>query len=318
MLAREFKVIQDRYRRLRTVNVKLPPSVTLTNEEYFPGAHANDLIRIRMAIDTVSRGITRGIFQVCLGASVEPSSLLRRDGRALRFERNRVAQDPWSEFSANFQVVLQDLSGIAPSRADINVRRGDGRRPLSFARASDRFDLIVFSPPYPNNIDYTEVYKVESWVLGYYKDVDDMRKQRMLTVRSHPSIKFRDVYSYEKLSTAEKFASIIDPVLEAVPDERRYRKGRQQVVKGYADDMLQVFRGCRRLATSNTRLIYIVGNSVHGNQQDPFIIAADIIMAAVAELSGWKVEEVRVARSLKRRGADSPFLRESVVSLRPA
>jgi hypothetical protein len=316
-MSQEFEAIRDRYRRLRRVAVELPPSVTLANEEYFPPGHATDLIRIRMAIDRVSQGATHRIFQVCLGASVEPSSFLRRDGRALRFEQGRVAKDPWDEFSANVDMTLQDLGSLAPSRADVSVRRGDGRRPLSLTRESDSFNLIVFSPPYPNNIDYTEVYKLESWVLGHYKNVFDMRKQRLLTVRSHPSIKFGDFYSYERSPKAKKFASILNPILEAVPEERRYHKGRQQIVKGYADDMFQVFQGCRRLATDATRLIYVVGNSVHGARSDPFIIAADIIMAAVAELAGWQVEEVRVARNLRRRGTDSPLLRESVVSLRP-
>jgi DNA modification methylase len=29
------------------------------------------------------------------------------------------------------------------------------------------FDLILTSPPYPNNIDYSEVYKLELWLLGF-------------------------------------------------------------------------------------------------------------------------------------------------------
>lgn len=316
-ISRDFNAIHRLYRRLRRVAIELPPSVTLRNDKYFPRNHANDLIRIRTAIDSISRGAIRDVLHVCLGASVEASSFLRRDGRALRYEQSRNAQDPWSVFSANFDMALQDLRDVGRSRADVNVRRGDGRRPMLFAKGSERFDLIVFSPPYPNNIDYTEVYKLESWVLGHYKDVNDMRRQRTLTVRSHPSIKFKDSYSYEKSSVADAILSIVDPIVEAVPEERRYRTGRQQIVKGYADDMLQVFQGCRQLASENTRLIFVVGNSVHGANSNPFIIAADIIMAAVAELAGWRVEEVRVARNLTRRGADSPLLRESVVSLRP-
>ena len=33
-------------------------------------------------------------------------------------------------------------------------------------------DLAVFSPPYPNSFDYTDVYNVELWAMGYLRNSD--------------------------------------------------------------------------------------------------------------------------------------------------
>ncbi len=87
------------------------------------------------------------------------------------------------------------------------------------------------------------------------------------------------------------------------------------MIQGYVDDMLCVFTRCRELAKPTSQLVFIVGNSRHGGEQDHFDVAADILLARAAELSGWTVREISVARTLKRRGVGSSRLRESVVTL---
>ncbi len=66
-------------------------------------------------------------------------------------------------------------------------------------------------------------------------------------------------------------------------------------------------------------MVYVVGNSLHGqpgaSSDRAFVIAADILMAAIAELVGMQVRQVIVTRRPHRRRANSEFLRESVVVL---
>jgi hypothetical protein len=88
-------------------------------------------------------------------------------------------------------------------------------------------------------------------------------------------------------------------------------------VRGYFDDMLQVFQSARKTIRRDGTLVFVVGNSVHGMGEDRFVIAADLLMAALAQTAGWVVEEIRVARWTTRRGSGGDFLRESVVCLTP-
>lgn len=317
-LRHQFAAVSSAYAKGVTLDMPVPPSTTLTNEKYFPSEHLESLLRIRAAIESEASGLSSGVLLSCLAAAVEPSSRLRRDGRALRFEPSRQPRDPWQLFVSRVHIVIEDLEKIEPSQVSAKVKFGDGRYPQRSVEKGDLFSLIIFSPPYPNNIDYTEVYKAEAWILGCYQTIEDLRKQRLSTVRSHPSIKFEERYQYSELQVRSKIAEILDPVVAAVPVGDRYESGRKKLVRGYGDDMLQVLRNCRALALKDARLVFVVGNSVHGSNEKSFIIAADVIMGALAELAGWEVEEVRVARYLKRRGTSSSLLRESVVSLRPA
>ncbi|MFF3911669.1 hypothetical protein ACFYZJ_38395 [Streptomyces sp. NPDC001848] len=295
-----------------------PALSTFSNEAYFPPALLASLLRIKAAIEYCDAPpLARDILLTAAASCVESTSRLRRDGRALRYASERQPKEPWVEFSARVQQIIEDIEISQPPSGTGTVIRGDGRRPLLHVDASAKKDLIVFSPPYPNNIDYTEIYKTEAWYLDFFTDAQQFRSQRLKTLRSHPSVRFSDEYDFEDSSDAEKVGELLKPILEAVPDDR-YATGRKQLIKGYADDMLTLFRQCREIISSEGRLVYVVGNSAHGNGDALFIIAADLIMARLAELANWRVEEISVARGLRRRLTNSRFLRESVVTLSPA
>ncbi len=50
-------------------------------------------------------------------------------------------------------------------------------------------ELLVFSPPYPNSFDYTDVYNIELWALKYLDEAEDNTVLRRATLSSHVQIK---------------------------------------------------------------------------------------------------------------------------------
>src|SRR6266542_1768535 len=191
------------------------------------------------------------------------------------------------------------------------VRHGDGRR-LDGINGQLRADLALFSPPYPNNIDYTEVYKMEAWALGLIQTQDDFRRQRHRTVRSHPSFKWADAYAYEDHPRAGEIRNLLAPMLDAVPDSRD-RDARKRLVRGYADDMLTTLMACRAHLGPGAPLVFVVANRLHGNEEATWLFAADIVIARLGELAGYTVDSIEVARRPARRRTGGRLLRESVV-----
>lgn len=290
-------------------------SPTLSNEDYF----AKDFVRSLISLGRAARGVIdpygRDILMSCVAASVEPAGRLRKDGRALRFMPNKVVESPEVTVRGCLSRVESDLAGWprgVGSRG--HVALGDAREGAS-GNLEFEASWAVFSPPYPNNIDYTEVYKTEAWALELFETKDDMRLQRLSTLRSHPSIRFPEVYGYLS-GPAKEVTELIEPLLSAVP-AGRYESGRRQLIMGYVDDMLGVLVATRRAMRPDGRAAIVVGNSAHGSGDEQFVVAADLLIAALAELSGWHVEEIRVARRPGRRPDVHGWLRESVVVLRP-
>lgn len=295
--------------------LEAPALSTFHEQKYFPGANLHRLLALRSAILATTTGMTQKVLLLAAASIVEACSRLRKDGRALRFEPGKDPAEPLYLFERRLGNYLTDarLCPTDDGRFQFNANRGDSRKLLK--RDRRKYDIILFSPPYPNNIDYTEVYKLEAWYLGLYRNSQDMGAQRLRTVRSHPSIRFPDDYFFESLPCGREIIELLKPILRVVPDDR-YTAGRIQVIKGWVDDMAQVMHMARARVSENGRLTFVVGNSSHGTGDHQFVIASDILMCAVAEVFGWRVEEIRVARRPGRRSS-SAFLRESVVVLRP-
>lgn len=305
------------HRRPLGRSAPVPELSTLHDERYFSRRSVTDLAAIRSQIDdTPGSDLDKNLARVCLAATVEPAGRLRKDGRALRYEAKREPCDVYDEFHARCQIVADDLRSLKPLDGRGSVTLGDGRRPSSDESFAHRpFDLVLFSPPYPNNIDYTEVYKLEAWSLGMYASSEDFRRQRLLTVRSHPSIRFPDVYEISSDGHKQDFDALVGPLRQAIPQDR-YSRGRHQLVRGYFDDMLQTFSELHQLLADDGIVVYVVANSLHGAANTPMLIAADALMARLAESAGFEVADFMIARQPARRARQAEQLRESVVVLR--
>jgi hypothetical protein len=293
----------------------LPELSTFHREDYFEAQSLAQLLKLSSAIEVVEGSeLERDLAKLCLAGAIEPVSALRRDGRALRYVPGKYQPDVLAEFLRRASIVDADIRKPAPSSRVGHICIGDGRNPANTLPSGARFDLVLFSPPYPNNIDYTEVYKLEAWLLGFINSKASFQNQRFLTLRSHPSVHFPDLYRVNQNGYKKEFYALLNPVLNQIPQNESWL-WRNRLVKGYFDDLLETLRNHRQLLADHGYLVFVVGNSLHGCREAPFLIAADLLLARLAEIAGYEVVSFVVARQLKRRG-NSPLMRESVVFLR--
>lgn len=291
----------------------VPELSTFSKAEYFPSKNLDRLRAIKASVDALDEDDSlRDFLTIALAAAVEPSSNLRRDGRALRLSAGKACDESIDVFLDVAGQIAEDLT-LRSVNFEADVRRADARDDI--AGISADHDLSLFSPPYPNNIDYTEVYKMEGWFLGLYGSATEFSDQRRQTLRSHSSLRWGRVNDYVSGPHAAEIDALLQPVMQAVPGDR-YRRGREEVVAGYVDDMLSVIRLVRRGLRPGGMMAIAVGNSMHGKQPDDYVIASDLLLARLAELEGFVVQSIQVGRYPKRRTSRSRYLRESVVFAR--
>jgi hypothetical protein len=308
-------------RAARSSESPAPPALsTFWNRSYFSLPALKALLRLRTAIlRNLPVSLERDLALLCLAASIEPSSSLRRDGRALRFESGKVPADPLDEFTRRSRQIAEDIACcyMGPRRRG-RVFLGDARNPSAVLAQGLRANLALFSPPYPNNIDYTEVYKLETWFLGFIRSDAEFRAQRLSTFRSHPSVRFPETYRFNSNGHRRSVNRILGPVLDSLPPGR-YADERARLIRGYFDDLLTTLQGLRPFLAAGAYVVFVVANSLHGRHPDDgVVIASDILAAAIAELAGYEVDSIRIARTSSRQKRATHFARESVIFLRLA
>jgi len=273
------------------------------------------LIAIRDAIRRIADGPTRDALLLGLAASVEPLSRTRKDGRALR-----IVDRPHSPVSATLRKKWWEIASDCRSQAVKKAKlctsvviEGDGRVPSLLGVKPTSIDLVFTSPPYPNNIDYNEVYKLELWLLGFVDDVSDFLNLRRQTFRSHPTCAIPspgEDFTFEL--EQGQLRSLLGPIL----DRAKHEAWRHRLFIGYFSDMWTSLKGVHECLKIGGHAVFVVGNSLHGGSDSAYLVPTDLLVARMAQCLGFEIRASLIARTLKRRLAGNHFLRESIIILR--
>ena len=193
---------------------------------------------------------------------------------------------------------------------------GDGRRPTSVGVLPNSIDLILTSPPYPNNIDYSEVYKLELWLLGFITDSQSFLNLRKSTFRSHPTCESEAALptGFLEASTRGNWGRILSGLISR--SNAAGQMWRSRVITGYFADLWTSIVEHFEVLRPGGYDVIVVGNSLHGSAGAPCLIPTDLVVAMMGLSLGFECNKVHVARPLKRRLSGNHFLRESVIILR--
>ncbi|MGY3388724.1 hypothetical protein ACVWW6_001315 [Bradyrhizobium sp. USDA 3311] len=270
------------------------------------------LLQFRSAIDLVRDERLRRLFKVLLGSVAIPVSNVTVSGKGRRYRggwRDRLTktQDVDRLFSELVQGAEADLKlfGSRPVR-DYSLLRGDAR--LLTAK-SEPIDLVVFSPPYPNSADYTDVYNVELWTLGYLNSRASNAELRARTLSSH--VQLQRVYA-----APPNGSKLLTAVLAKLQEQRNelWHRDIPAMIGAYFADMRTILHSIYGRLSARGKVFMVVGESRYADVKIP---TAPILSALSADL-GFQVlsqEPFRSMRVAPQQGG-RPGLAETLIVLR--
>ena len=231
--------------------------------------------------------------RVLLGSILVDCSNVRINGKGRRYRKNwetrSIARgDVFERFEAAVVRAIEDLTTFnGQPRSKHRVYTDDARSRL---RSVQSADLAVFSPPYPNSFDYTDVYNLELWMLGYFQARSDNQSHRARTLRSHVQIKWPEVQVGQcppKLRAVKK----------ALASRRQdlWNRYIPEMVMGYFADLKCVLVSLNKIVRKGGHVVAVVGDSQYGGVR----IDTAGILAEIGERCGYAVEGADKIRSMQ-------------------
>lgn len=317
----------DAIRRRPQVEFELPNLSTIQNQESFNRKKLNDLLYARQIIqDKLGSDPESYFFLLGWASIIEEVSNLRKDGRALRFVDKedrppvyRLLEEKWNSMLSDLVETEQKLKSNDQNRVSWQIHNSDGRTLQCIDNNDLKYDLILYSPPYLNNLDYSEVYKLELWLSGFVTTSTQFKELRQSTFRSHPSIKFQETDFVDNLLSNSWPKRLRDLLLFAIPKDE-FHGARVRTVRAYMDDMFLALSKQFQLVKPGGHVVCVVGNSLHGNAHQPILVATDLLISALGQHVGFNIERLQIARQLRRRDhkkeLNSHLLRESIIIMK--
>ncbi len=298
----------------------------------------------------------RNFFLLGLASAIEMVSNTIKDGRALRIvgpghsrrQMFRPSVPDWCTSTdpvmrtavAMWSAMIDDIAtvqahGGGHSAVVMHVR-GDARRldllldDESLALFPDEsVGLFLSSPPYLNSLDYTEVYKLELWLLEFVQTQADFREVRLGTLRSHPSIGFPnrgyppELEGSRVMDLVQRTSSFLAANLP--------RASTGVMVRQYFEDMANVLRQQHQASERGGHNVMVVANSTLARRRSVsngatkrerhdedwrLSLPTDVILAQLALALGYRDVRVLRVRKLRPRNVAAGLAWESIVLMR--
>ena len=257
----------------------------------FSSEIAGRLASLLEAVLCVPEDPVRRLLRVLLGTAALDVCNATVSGKGRRYrrkwrERLLKPSDLDRQFTATVEAAVFDATRFARRQTlAFDLIRGDACRELL---SLGETDLAVFSPPYPNSFDYTDVYNIELWSLGYLRSQEENSELRRSTLRSHVQIK-REMPSSAHIElvakTIEQLRSVPKLWNPALPD----------MIGAYFADLRLVLEELRRMLACNGRVYMVVGDSRYSGVNIPVIEG----LARMAPGLGYGIVGVEPFRSMR-------------------
>ena len=212
--------------------------------------------------------------------------------------RKARVQAPFDAFERMMQTIYEDMrsaNNLSGPRASCGL--DDAR--LCETIPSNGFNLVVTSPPYPNNYDYADATRLELTFFGEVRNWKDLQANvRQYLLRSctqhvpDRSINLGDVLAKPELDPIRDELRSVCEELGEVRLTRGGKKTYHNMVACYFLDLAQVWLSLRRVCSSPSRVCFVVGDSA------PYGVYVPVIewlgkLATAAGFRSFRFEKIR-------------------------
>ncbi|MBE1237404.1 DNA methylase N-4/N-6 [Phaeovibrio sulfidiphilus] len=253
---------------------------------------AERILAYRKAIEALDNPAHARLLRVLLGSALIPLSNVIISGKGRRYRSGWQSRTVRSTavhqmFEVAFLNAIEDIVrfGRRPC-PEYTLLRGDSRIALTQAPPAD---FSLFSPPYPNSFDYTDVYNIELWMLGYLKTPEDNRKLREATLRSHVQIK----RSFEASSSSPT----LDLTMLALDSRRSnmWNRSIPEMIRAYFDDLVAILAELHRIIVPGGSVMMVVGDSQYAG----VVVDVGTILVELGRELGFELFNLSAMRSMR-------------------
>lgn len=310
----EFELSMDNVFKKTNKISKLPDRQMMKN--VFSKKLESEFLSIKYNINKldVSENI-KNLFLLGWISLIEVFSNYKKSGNGLKkrnvkvkYEENHFLHEELKNLYGCMLSDIKNRNSDASSKTEIII---DTCLKLDKYIENNSIDGVIFSPPYANCFDYTEIYKLELWFGDFVSSSSDLKKLRNASLRSHLNSNLNEENIIESI--------YLNKILTMLSKKKLWDKRIPNMLKLYFNDMFVLLSKLSLVMKNGAFCNIIISNSAYGG----IVIPTDLLIADHASSIGFIVEKIEIDRYIITSSQQyrntlnyKKYLRESVVCLR--
>jgi hypothetical protein len=268
---------------------------------FFPSNVALTVVGLLEHIDAILEGPIAMLAQLAVSTSLIPASnMVRRTDLRKRRAGDPIPLNLLNTVSSQLRMIYFDTMTAGSNLSGVAKQVAADVRELS--EQTEKFNLIVTSPPYLNGTNYCRNTKLELLALNLLDAVDGLSKLRVDSITAGINNVSRRRAEAELIPEVEIIATQLDEVA--------YDHRIPSLVRLYFADMRIALRKIRKQSVTGARFLLDIGDSKFAGVHVP----TPDLLVTVAENEGWHLDDRKTLRS--RRSYDGSKLTQVLLEMR--
>lgn len=214
-------------------------------------------------------------------------------------------------FSRIIKWIVGDLNlGIVSNFSNVEsyVIEGDIKDYNILKPFEQKVDLIITSPPYPNDLEYTRQTRLEMYLLGLVKSMEEVQKIKRKMVKGSTKLIFNKDNPIKEISDLKSLKTVTQRISYNLKG-KNWGFDYPKMVNMYFSDMFESMRNFYKVLVKDGTCVLVVGDqTIKG-----VLIPVAEILLDIGKMIGFKKGEIELHRKRRSTGHNIDIPEENLI-----
>lgn len=222
----------------------------------------------------------------------------------------RQKPDIITEFSNLARYVSEDLTSEYQKNKliETQIYLASATEPQNFQKILNKVDIIITSPPYPNDLEYTRQTRLEMYLLGFAGTMEDVQKIKKNMVKGSTKLIYNHDVPLPEIRNNQRIQKIANEIYKKT-NGKNWGFNYPLMVQMYFSDMYKCLKNCYTALVKDGTAIFVVGDQT---VQGVLIPVAEILEDLSKEI-GFKKTTIELHRKRRSTGHNVPIPEENLI-----
>jgi len=223
----------------------------------------------------------------------------------------RTKPDFLTSFSKIMKWIIEDLNLDAVKKfKDVEslVIDGNIKDYAILEPFQQKIDLIITSPPYPNDLEYTRQTRLEMYLLGFVKSMEDVQRIKRKMVKGSTKLIFNKDNPIKEISELKSLKTVVQKISYNLKG-KNWGFDYPKMVNMYFSDMFESMKNFYKVLVKDGSCVLVVGDqTIKG-----VLIPVAEILLEIGKMIGFKRGRIELHRKRRSTGHNIAIPEENLI-----